>query len=444
VKTYHDIAGDGGSDVLGQVAARQRAVLDALAGVRRILAVGSGKGGVGKSTVTLALARAFRRRGLRVAILDADLNGPSQARMAGLESAPLVPVARSAYPPVASSEARPPDAPEDRALAGSGSARLALPRRPDGIGVVSLGGLLAAGRPLAFDTVSRGEQQTWRATRELALLLQLLSSVRWGELDLLLVDLPPGAERTVQYAELLAPLSRSGPAGKAEEAGDAGELRAALSRGGPAGKAEEAGEAGELRAPLSRGGPADAAGETAKTAERLAFVMVTVPSDVSRGVVARALAALAETPAALLGYVENMAGYLCRDCGEVRPLFPQPTVALDAPCLGRIPFDPALAELCDRGWPEGSVVEEDSAAFRQIEELAAEIQDRLKRPSSVSPGAGGDDGLKRPSSVSAGEGGRNDLKRPSSVRRPERGDRVEGSAGVGGGPNQEPLEEETR
>jgi ATP-binding protein involved in chromosome partitioning len=328
VKTYHDIAGDGGSDVLGQVAARQRAVADALAGVRRILAVGSGKGGVGKSTVTLALARAFRRRGLRVAILDADLNGPSQARMAGLESAPWIPA----------------------------DGQLALPRRPDGIGVVSLGSLLAAGRPLAFDTVSRGEQQTWRATRELALLLQLLSSVRWGELDLLLVDLPPGAERTVQYAELLAPLSRGGPAQAAEEAA---------------------------------------------AAERLAFVMVTVPSDVSRGVVARALAALAETPAALLGYVENMAGYLCRDCGEVRPLFPQPTVALDAPCLGRIPFDPALAELCDRGWPEGSAVEEDSEAFRQIEELAAEIQDRLKRPSSV-------------------------------------------SAGVGGGPNQEPLEEETR
>jgi Mrp family chromosome partitioning ATPase len=386
VKTYHDIAGDGGSDVLGQVAARQRAVLDALAGVRRILAVGSGKGGVGKSTVTLALARAFRRRGLRIAILDADLNGPSQARMAGLEGAPLIPVGL----PVETLGTRRLDAPVDRVLAGAGTARLALPRRPDGIGVVSLGSLLAAGRPLAFDTVSRGEQQTWRATRELALLLQLLSSVRWGELDLLLVDLPPGAERTVQYAELLAPLSRGGPADAAEEAGDAGELRAPLSRGGSAGKAEEAGDAGELRAPLSRGGPADGAAEgAAAAAERLAFVMVTVPSDVSRGVVARALAALAETPAALLGYVENMAGYLCRDCGEVRPLFPQPTVALDAPCLGRIPFDPALAELCDRGWPEGSAVEEDSEAFRQIEELAAEIQDRLKRPSSASAGAGG-------------------------------------------------------
>ncbi|HUP42556.1 MAG TPA: P-loop NTPase, partial [Thermoanaerobaculia bacterium] len=131
-----------------------------------------------------------------------------------------------------------------------------------------------------------------------------------------------------------------------------------------------------------------------------------------------------------LGYVENMAGYLCRDCGEVRPLFPEPTVALDAPCLGRIPFDPALAELCDRGWPEGSAVEDDSAAFRQIEELAAAIQDRLKRPSSASAGAGGRNDLKRPSSASAGAGGRTDLKRPSSA-----------SAGAGGRPDREPIEE---
>jgi len=292
LKNYQDIAGDGGSDVLGQVSARRRAVAEALAGVRRVLAVGSGKGGVGKSTVTMALARAFRRGGLRVAILDADLNGPTQARLAGLEGAPWIPR----------------------------DGRLALPRRPDGIGVASLGSLLPEDRPLSFDTVSKGEEQTWRATRELALLLQLLSSVRWGDLDLLLVDLPPGAERTVQYAELLAPLAAEDP-------------------------------------------------------ERLAFVMVTVPSDVSRGVVARSLAALAGTPARLLGYVENMAGYFCRECGDVRPLFPEPTVALDAPCLGRLPFDPALAELCDRGWPGGSEAEETSEAVRQVEQIAAHIAD---------------------------------------------------------------------
>jgi ATP-binding protein involved in chromosome partitioning len=279
--------------------------------------VGSGKGGVGKSTVTMALARAFRRAGLRVAILDADLNGPTQARLAGLEGVPWIPIDRP------------------------GDGRLALPRRPDGIGVASLGSLLPEDRPLVFDTVSQGEQQTWRATRELALLLQLLSAVAWGDLDLLLVDLPPGAERTVQYAELLAPLF--GPPAEAPSEAD------------------------------PRTGP-----------DRLAFLMVTVPSDVSRGVVARSLAALAGTSARLLGYVENMAGYFCLECGAIRPLFPAPTVALDAPCLGRLPFDPALAELCDRGWPAGSDAEETSEAFRRAEELAARIADLvLKRPVSV-------------------------------------------------------------
>lgn len=296
MKTYHDITGDGGSDVLGQVQALHRAVASALSGVDHLLAVGSGKGGVGKSTVTMALARSFARRGRRVAILDADFNGPCQARLAGLEGAPWVPGERGLVPP----------------------------RRPDGIAVVSFGSLLAEASPLAFETVSKGEQQTWRATREFALLGQLLSAVDWGELDLLLLDLPPGAERTVQYAEYLAPLDE--PAG------------------------------------------------------RLAFVMVTVPSDLARGVVARSLAALEEAGGHLLGHVENMAGYYCRGCGEVRPLFPESTVALDAPCLARLPFDPELAELCDRGWPEGA----DDEAARHADPLAETLWQRLSATETLS------------------------------------------------------------
>jgi ATP-binding protein involved in chromosome partitioning len=82
MKGYHDIAGDGGSRVLEQVAEQRSRITDGLAGVRHLVAVGSGKGGVGKSTLTLHLAGALRARGLRIAILDADFNGPSQARMA--------------------------------------------------------------------------------------------------------------------------------------------------------------------------------------------------------------------------------------------------------------------------------------------------------------------------------------------------------------------------
>ena len=91
VKGYHDIVGDGGSRILEQVAEQRTRITDGLAGVRHLVAVGSGKGGVGKSTLTLHLAGALRARGLRIAILDADFNGPSQARMAGVQGALFVP-----------------------------------------------------------------------------------------------------------------------------------------------------------------------------------------------------------------------------------------------------------------------------------------------------------------------------------------------------------------
>jgi ATP-binding protein involved in chromosome partitioning len=284
MKSYADIAGDGGSDVVGQVSAQKEAIASALAGVRRRLAVASGKGGVGKSTLTLGLARALARRGRRVAILDADFNGPTQAQIAGLAGRPWVPGPRG----------------------------LALPRRPDGIGVVSLGSPLAAGAELRFDTVSRGEQHTWRATREFAMLGQLLGAVDWGEQDVLLFDLPPGAERTVQYAEFLGPETE--------------------------------------------------------------LLMVTIPSDVAHGVVARSLAAVAGTGSPVLGYVENMAGYWCAECGAVRPLFPDSTADLGVPRLGRVAFDPRLAALCDRGWPaDEEPAMEPGGALAAIDAVAARI-----------------------------------------------------------------------
>ena len=113
MKGYHDIVGDGGSRVLEQVAEQRARITDGLAGVRHLVAVGSGKGGVGKSTLTLHLAGALRARGLRIAILDADFNGPSQARMAGVQGALFVP----------------------------GSDKVALPRTSNGIGVFSMGSL---------------------------------------------------------------------------------------------------------------------------------------------------------------------------------------------------------------------------------------------------------------------------------------------------------------
>src|SRR6478735_12664835 len=125
MKRYHDIVGDGGSRVLEQVAEQRARITDGFAAVRHLVAVGSGKGGVGKSTLTLHLAGALSARGLRVAIVDADFNGPSQARMAGVQGALFVP------PPL----------PRDSGVA-SGSARIALPGTTSGIGVFSMGSLI--------------------------------------------------------------------------------------------------------------------------------------------------------------------------------------------------------------------------------------------------------------------------------------------------------------
>src|SRR5918995_6126597 len=163
MKGYHDIAGDGGSKVLEQVAEQRARITDGLAGVRHLVAVGSGKGGVGKSTLTLHLAGALRARGLRIAILDADFNGPTQARMAGVQEAVFVP----------------------------GSHKVALPRTMNGIGVFSMGSLIPESDALDFESAADGESHTWRATREFALLGEILGAFEGAELDVLEFDLPP-------------------------------------------------------------------------------------------------------------------------------------------------------------------------------------------------------------------------------------------------------------
>lgn len=286
VKSYYDIANDGGSRVLQQVAEQRASIVDALAGVRHLVAVGSGKGGVGKSTLTFHLASALRAHGLRIAILDADFNGPSQARIAGLQKAVFVP----------------------------GHHKVTLPRTSNGIGVFSIGSLISESEALSFESVARGESHTWRATREFALLGEILTSFNWGTLDLLLFDLPPGAERTVQYAEYLAP--------------------------------------------------------------RASFVLVTIPSEVSRGVVARSVAALSKTSSRMLGYIENMSGYYCRECDAIKPLFAAAhTPELEIPCLGTVPFDPELARHCDQGTPFTELA--GTPVGRALEHVAQQLLDTL-------------------------------------------------------------------
>ena len=188
-----------------------------------------------------------------------------------------------------------------------------------------MGSLIPESEALEFESAAHGESHTWRATREFALLGEILGSFEWGALDLLLFDLPPGAERTVQYAEFLGP--------------------------------------------------------------RTSFLLVTIPSEVSRGVVARSVAALSKGPNRLLGYVENMSGYYCRDCDAIKPLFASTTPASRSaawriPCLGTVPFDPELARHCDRGIPLADLP--DTPVGRALDQVAQQLLDRLESATGAS------------------------------------------------------------
>ncbi len=99
MKKYKDIVGDGGSNVVAQVGEQQARLKRRLDAVRFVVAVVSGKGGVGKSTVTANLAASWASKGWRVGVLDADLNGPSMAKMLGVRGRPLAVAGDAVDPP---------------------------------------------------------------------------------------------------------------------------------------------------------------------------------------------------------------------------------------------------------------------------------------------------------------------------------------------------------
>jgi len=137
---------------IGQHPTPQQGGPQRLAGVDRIIAIGSGKGGVGKSTVSSNLAVALARQGRRVGLLDADIYGPSQPRMMGVSKRPASPDGKIIEPLVA-----------------------------HGVTMMSLGLML-----------KEDEAVIWRGPMLMGALQQLLTQVAWGRLDVLLIDLPPG------------------------------------------------------------------------------------------------------------------------------------------------------------------------------------------------------------------------------------------------------------
>ena len=174
IRTYRELTEPDRSGLVDQIVAQRRRVAQRLATVRRVVAVLSGKGGVGKSFVTVGLARALARSGRAAGVLDADFNGPTAPQLLRL--------------PVASCRSH------DDVIEPLVSA--------EGVRCFSMAFLVEDGRPLAF----RGpetESFVWRGALEAAALREFLADVAWGALDELLVDLPPGAQRFQELTELL-------------------------------------------------------------------------------------------------------------------------------------------------------------------------------------------------------------------------------------------------
>lgn len=173
-RTYYEVEHDTGSGLLEQVLAQRERLAQRLAGVRAVVVVASGKGGVGKSAITANLSAILARRGARVGALDADLNGPSLGRMMGVAGARLAESAEGVQPAV----------------------------NPAGVRVMSMDLLQQEDLPLRW-RAPHGDGFVWRGVAESGTLREFLADVAWGELDYLIIDMPPGTDRIERLLDLV-------------------------------------------------------------------------------------------------------------------------------------------------------------------------------------------------------------------------------------------------
>jgi ATP-binding protein involved in chromosome partitioning len=179
-KTYKDLTGDGGSNIIGQVTEQLARLRARMQGIRTKVAVVSGKGGVGKSAITVNLATAVAMEGAAVGILDADFNGPSIAKMIGV---------REQRPAITPDGVQPVQGPAGMRIM---SMDLLLPRDET---------------PVIWQATTPTDTYVWRSSMEGTALREFLSDTIWGALDCLFLDLPPGTDRIATLADILPGLT---------------------------------------------------------------------------------------------------------------------------------------------------------------------------------------------------------------------------------------------
>jgi ATP-binding protein involved in chromosome partitioning len=274
-------------------AAGVRTARGAVPGVGAIVAVASGKGGVGKSTVAANLALGLRANGLRVGVLDADIYGPSMPRMLGISGRPR-----------------------------SRDGKTLIPMENYGLKCMSMGFLVPEDTPMI-----------WRGPMVMSALQQMLREVEWGELDIMIADMPPGT--------------------------------------------------GDAQLTMAQQVPLAGA------------VIVSTPQDIALLDARKGLNMFKQVDVPVLGIVENMSYFLCPHCGGRSEIFShggarQEADRLGTEFLGEVPLDLKIRETSDGGTPI-TIAEPDNphaVVFRQMaariwEKVAGETADRRTPPRIV-------------------------------------------------------------
>jgi ATP-binding protein involved in chromosome partitioning len=261
----------------------QAGVRPGVADIKNIIAIASGKGGVGKSTVSTNLAFALKEAGYKVGLMDADIYGPSQPSMLG---APLEP------PHVHAGQL--------------------LPSNRHGLSFISMGLFLGDNSPVV-----------WRAPMAMKMIQQFIANVIWGELDYLLIDLPPGT--------------------------------------------------GDVQLTL------------AQQAQLTGAVIVTTPQDVALTVARKGLKMFEQVNVPIIGIVENMSGFICSHCGQETAIFgsgggARMAAETGVTFLGSIPLDPQIMSSGEEGLPLLANGNNSHAgkAYKQLAQIVVERVGEMK------------------------------------------------------------------